>query len=344
MLTMDFSSFWDILAIPFGYLMQGLNFICGNHYVLSLLLFAVVVKLVTLPFAIKQQKSQIKMAKLRPKLALIEKKYAGRTDRVTLQKKQQEQMELQQQEGYSPLSGCLPLLIQFPVIIALYRIIRYPLKYICNLSDKTVVELYNKMNPANTVEKFGKISDHISMVKGLRANPTLLDGTGLTVDKLPNFKVFGIDLAETPSFNPSDKINLWLLLIPFLCVALSYLTSWLSRKFNDNGMNEQQTPEQKRSMTIMMMTMPLMSLWISFITSGAVGLYWVYSSLAGLIQMLLLAKLMPIPKYTKEELQEIQRQMKKTGADPNRVVKGTRVDENGKPRSLHYDGDDTDQY
>ena len=109
-----------------------------NNYALALLFFAVIIKVLMLPFGIKQQKSQIALAKLRPKVAKIEKKYAGRNDRVTLQKKQQEIMELQQKEGYSPLSGCLPLLIQLPIIFGLYSVIRRPLSFICKLSDEAI--------------------------------------------------------------------------------------------------------------------------------------------------------------------------------------------------------------
>ena len=95
----------------FGTILSFFNQITGS-YALALVLYALVFKIVFLPFSIKTQKNQIAMAKLRPKLAKIEKKYAGRTDRATLQKKQQEIMEMQQKEGYNPLSGCLPLLLQ----------------------------------------------------------------------------------------------------------------------------------------------------------------------------------------------------------------------------------------
>ena len=96
---------------PFALLLSWFNSWTGS-YAVALLLFALLVKVIMLPLSIKQQKTQIKGAKLRPKIAAIEKKYAGRTDRKTLEKKQQEIMTLQQEEGYSPLSGCLPLLIQ----------------------------------------------------------------------------------------------------------------------------------------------------------------------------------------------------------------------------------------
>ena len=76
-------------------------------YALALLLYALVFKIVFLPFSIKQQQNQIAMAKLAPKIELIKAKYKGRTDQPTMQKQQQEIMDLQQKEGYSPLSGCL---------------------------------------------------------------------------------------------------------------------------------------------------------------------------------------------------------------------------------------------
>lgn len=352
MLSMNFSSFWDIFAIPFGYVMQFFNKISGGHYLISLFLFALAIKLITLPFGIKQQKTQIKGAMLRPKMMMIEKKYAGRNDRVTQQKKQQEMMELQQKEGYSPLSGCLPLLIQFPILIALYRIIRMPLKYCVGLADEVVLKLYNALYPDHVVEAFKKIPDaaHIEMIGQLKEQPDVLrEIAGIGVEKLPNYNIFGkINLGLRPAFNVAEKLdgnkwNLFLLIIPFLCGGLALLTTWLSRKLNDNGLNQQIAQQQKTSMFLMNITMPLLQLWIAFGVSGAVGIYWVYTSILGIIQILVLAKVMPLPKYTDEEIRMMQREMKKNGGPGQRTITGTSVDENGKPKSLHY-VDDDDEY
>ena len=352
MLSMNFSSFWDIFAIPFGYVMQFFNKISGGHYLISLFLFALAIKLITLPFGIKQQKTQIKGAMLRPKMMMIEKKYAGRNDRVTQQKKQQEMMELQQKEGYSPLSGCLPLLIQFPILIALYRIIRMPLKYCVGLADGVVLKLYNALYPDNVVEAFKKIPDaaHIEMIGQLKEQPDVLrEIAEIGVEKLPNYNIFGkINLGLRPAFNVAEKLdgnkwNLFLLIIPFLCGGLALLTTWLSRKLNDNGLNQQMAQQQKTSMFLMNITMPLLQLWIAFGVSGAVGIYWVYTSILGIIQILVLAKVMPLPKYTDEEIRMMQREMKKNGGPGQRTITGTSVDENGKPKSLHY-VDDDDEY
>ena len=122
-------------------------------YAIALLLYALVFKIVFLPFGIKQQKNQIAMAKLQPKINLIKAKYKGRTDQRTMQKQQQEIMELQRQEGANPLSGCLPLLIQLPLIMLLFGTINRPLTFIADAIDapefedvekeEIVLDLYN---------------------------------------------------------------------------------------------------------------------------------------------------------------------------------------------------------
>ncbi|MBR2342737.1 MAG: YidC/Oxa1 family membrane protein insertase [Clostridia bacterium] len=106
-----------------------------TSYAIALIFYALIFKIVFLPFSIKQQKNQIKMAKLTPKIELIRAKYKGRTDQVSMQKQQQEIMDFQQKEGYNPMSGCLPLLIQLPIIMLLYTVIQNPLSYIAKTSD-----------------------------------------------------------------------------------------------------------------------------------------------------------------------------------------------------------------
>ena len=81
---------FDFIYQGLGYVIRFCYYTIGfESYALALLWFALIVKIVLLPFGIKQQKNQIKGAKLRPKMYAIERKYAGATDRVSLQKKQQ---------------------------------------------------------------------------------------------------------------------------------------------------------------------------------------------------------------------------------------------------------------
>ena len=109
----------DFITKPIGWLLEFFSKLCGNSYILAILLFSIVIEvLLTLIFGIKQQKNSIKQARLRPKEMAIRKKYAGRDDKPTQQKMTQEIQELYQKEGYNPLGGCLPLFIQFPLLIA----------------------------------------------------------------------------------------------------------------------------------------------------------------------------------------------------------------------------------
>lgn len=131
----------SLIYIPFSYIMKACVFISGNSYLFGLFFFALAFELILFPLAIKQQKSSIAMAKIRPKEKAIMDKYAGRTDRVTQQKMQQELQEMRQQEGYNPLSGCLPLLIQLPLIFILFAIVRYPVQYSSDFSDSATQQI-----------------------------------------------------------------------------------------------------------------------------------------------------------------------------------------------------------
>ena len=113
------------------------------NYLVAILLFALIIKIVMFPLGIKQQKNSQKQARLRPKELAIRKKYAGRNDKATQQKAQQEIMELYQKENYSMFGGCLPLLIQFPIIIALYNVIRNPLQYMLGIAAIPVMVLHS---------------------------------------------------------------------------------------------------------------------------------------------------------------------------------------------------------
>ena len=319
---------FDWLYQIFGTILAFFNDITG-HYALALILYALVFKIVFLPFSIKTQKNQIAMAKLRPKMAKIEKKYAGRTDRATLQKKQQEIMELQQKEGYNPLSGCLPLLLQLPLIIFLYNVIRKPLQYICKWSTETIdkVLAITGGDAADQIVAIGKIEEHIA------ANPDSVAQIESIIGKtleLPNFELLGVNLASTPSLKEFSL----LLLIPVLAAGFQWLSMWLTRKWQGNTTMGGDAQSQM-SMRIMDVTMPLMTLWFTFKFSGMLGVYWIYQSIFAIAQQYALSKAMPLPKYTESEIREIEK-AEKEKAKAQRAA----MQSQPKTKSLHYIDDD----
>ena len=126
-----------------------------------------------------------------------------------------------------------------------------------------------------------------------------------------------------------------LVLIPVLAAAASWLSMWLTRKLNNTGLNNEQDAQTRASMRMMDIVMPLMTLWIAFSFSGMLGLYWIYQSILGLILSFILSKLMPLPKYTEDDLKEMKRQQKAAEKEQRAAMKA-------KPRyrSLHYIDDD----
>lgn len=309
----------------------------GGSYALALLLYALLFKILFLPFSIKQQKNQIKMAKLTPQIELIKAKYRGRTDQPTMQKMQQEIMEFQQKEGYSPLSGCLPLLLQLPIIIFLYDIIRKPLTYIVNLENDAVVAINNFIHDlsGDAQVAFDKI-DQINLISAINGYEGDLSAL-IDVTKIPKFTIFGIDLAATPSFTAIS----WAVVIPFIAAGLTWLSMFLSRKWNGNSnpAAATQDAQAQASMKIMDLVMPLMTLFIAFGFSGMLGLYWIYQSALGILQTFIISRVMPLPKYTEEELKEMKKAQKAAEKAQRAALK-----EAPKYRSLHYiDEDDYDQ-
>ena len=148
----------DFIAIPFGYVIEFFYNITQN-YTLALLLFALVVKVVLFLFGIKQQKNQVKQARLRPMEMAIRKKYAGRNDKPTQMKMNEEIQKLYSEEHFSPLSGCLPMLLQFPIIIALYNVVINPLRYMLHFSAEKILEFANLALKSGVMEDFANITD-----------------------------------------------------------------------------------------------------------------------------------------------------------------------------------------
>ena len=360
---------FDWLFKFLGSMLSFFNSITGS-YALALLLWALVFKIVFLPFSIKQQKNQIAMAKLTPKIELIRAKYRGRTDQKTMQKQQQEIMELQQKEGYNPLSGCLPLLIQLPLIILLYNVIQSPISYMGNVTpefenqqaviaederkdlDDVILDVYNfigesnfeatekvpEFKPAESLPKNSEITliNSINKYIGETENgKAVIEEIGLDVDSIPKFTVFGVNLADQPSFKNFSI----LVLIPFLAAAASWFSMWLTKRLNKTGIQSETDKQTQASMKMMDIMMPLMTLFFAFNFSGMLGLYWVYQSLLGIGQSVILAKVMPLPKFTEEDIKNLNKQKKEAEKAQREALKAQ-----PKHKSLHYiDEDDYDE-
>lgn len=283
------SGLYDALAVPFGYVLH-LFYIFFDNYLVSLFVLTLLVKLVMLPSSISQQKSSAKQARLQPKINRIRQKYSngGQPTREMQMKIQEETQALYQKEGYSPMSGgCLPLLIQFPVMIGLYGVVYTPLSKVLNIGTDLInkaVEIF-KIDTTSTATRGAANRVEISLLSQLTAEnmPDCLAPYAEDILKLKDqFMLFGkIDLTQTPNWK--EPSILWV--IPALVLILGLLTSLIMYR-----KQKQTNPEMASNPSMGCMTFfsPLMSVWFTFLFPAGVGVYWIMSSFFSLIQTILL--------------------------------------------------------
>ena len=117
-------SFFSFIATPLAHLMDFIYGFCGA-YGASIIIFTLIVRGCLFPLYASQIKGQLKMADIQPKMQAIQKKYAG--DREALGREMQ---KLYKEENYNPMMGCLPLLIQMPILMGLFYMLRNPGMYV----------------------------------------------------------------------------------------------------------------------------------------------------------------------------------------------------------------------
>ena len=322
----------DFINVPIAWLLKLCGTITANKYVFTLLCFAVVMKLLLAFLGVKQHKNSIKQARLRPKEAAIMKKYKGRNDKASQMKRQQEIQELQQSGGYSQFAGCLPMIVQLVLVIFIYNIIRSPLTYLTTLSEETIKTLMS--------EGFANTNDEINAINYLYWNFSEVAAQisevseKLTREQLPNFFLFGVDLAK----NPTLGLN-WLVFIPILTFTFTFLSSKLNRKLMyQSPQMQSQGADAKMSFMLMDFALPLLSTYITFSVPGVIGIYWIYQNLLGVLQQFIFVKLMPYPTFTEEDYKEAEREI--LGKKKKKVVKVVKDPDRPRVRSLHHIDDD----
>lgn len=341
------------------YIGVGLNWITNTigfgNYLVGICIFAIIVEILLLPMGIKQQKNSIKQAKLRPKEMAIRKKYAGRNDQATQQKVAAEIQELYQRENFNPMSGCLQLFIQFPIIIVLYNIVINPLVYVIGKSTGVAAALQSYVVTAKaagglgmtvssqngTIEILSKIKEMgDGALEGIKdflfisnggAVHTELQGIG---ESIPSFNIGAVNFGLTPNLQPADAINYILLLVPVLTFVVYFFSMKLTKKFTYQPTTSD-AANMGCSTKVMDITMPLMSVFFTFIVPGVVGMYWIFKSVLGTLKSFILSRVMPLPKFTEEDYKAAEKEL--NAKNPPKKRSGG---SGAKVRSLHHIDDD----
>lgn len=273
----------NIFSIPFGYLIGFFYNYMGGNYILSLLLMTLCVKLLLLPFQIKQQNAMAKSQRLQPKIRRIKEKYGNNQRKI-----QEEMNALYAQEGYGSMTGgCSTMLIQLPVMMGVYSVNYKLLSYVLRIPSDIIAKLTTAVKAVEGLSKT-ELTDY-RMELTIISNWDKIDKTGIDgaiVDKIDTFidkfTLFGVPLELTPNVKMGMTL-LWL--IPILTGITSLMMavySFVKQKKNNPEM------AKNPSMGCMTFMSPAMSIWFSFMFPASVGVYIIMSSVLSFVQMVIL--------------------------------------------------------
>lgn len=253
----------------------------------SIIVFTLIVRTLMLPLAFKQQKSMKEMQKIQPQLKKIQDKYKDKKDKDNQQNMQMEMNQLYQEHGVSPFGGCLPLLVQFPIIMALFQVLRNIPSYIGQVNvfysniaskvmgidgaetsfiewaDKLLVKDFDITNINKVIDVVGKFSS-AQWADFQSLFPQINDVITVNYAQITEIYTFlGINLADKPNLLSIG------VLLPVLNVAIQLLV------MKTSGSGASDNPTQKS----MMYTMPLITGFFVSTMPAGLGLYWLIGSL-----------------------------------------------------------------
>lgn len=251
------------IASVLGYIIRFFYDLVGQNYFITILLFTLFTKVVLFPLAWIQIKSMEKMNKMSVKQKEIQDKYKNDKEKQT-----QELMNLYKENKVNPLSGCLPLIIQIPIILAMFYIVKQPLTYIVQTPQEEIKTYTQQLLNKEDVNE-----------KEMQANELLI----AKEHNLINMQVIpGINLGDVPSNVFSKDENKKASPISLAIPILTFIVSFLLNKYSQS--NTQQTPEQAEMQKTTNLMMPLMSAFFSYAMPLALGVYWLFGSMLQFVQ------------------------------------------------------------
>lgn len=287
----------------FGYLLNFVYNIIGN-YGWAIIVFSIIIKIVMIPFSIKQQKTLKKNNKLQAKMKEIQFKYKNDPERLN-----QATMQLYKEENVSPFSGCFSAIVQFVLLISIFYLVRSPLTYMKKIDKEVVDKYYTILQEENLSTGSGYPEIEI-----IREAKTLENLENEKIDKEElkkleiNMEFLGLDLSQIPSKNKSD----WkVFIIPILYVVVSFVSMRISlgtqgkkKKDKNKLLNEDNSKQEEKDADAagdmqeameqvnqnMSMMFPIMYLAVAIIAPLGLALYWLVNSLLMIAERLILNK------------------------------------------------------
>ena len=284
------------------------SFTVSHSLGITIILFTVIVRSLLMPLTLKQQRSSRKMQRIQPQIQKIQDKYKDKTDPESKQKMSMEMQEIYTKNKTSPFSGCLPMLIQMPILFAMYEILRNLPFYITDIGDifesmatqvmaiegyETIItETFSSVTKSLTkfdATKLNSVVDFLSHlsrtqwvefmdITGLAADAAFVEGQQLQ-NSMNAFLTF--NLSEIPGWGWPGII--W----PVLAGGTTWLQSWLMQRATDkrNRINKTKANSQQQStMKTMNIVFPFMMAFFVVTMPLGLGLYWVAGNVFSIIQ------------------------------------------------------------
>lgn len=302
-----------LITQPMGFIIEHIYNLVSN-YGLAIIIFTIIIKMILIPLNVRSQKAMRKQQKIQPVIAELQKKYANDQEKL-----QREMMKIYKENNISMTGGCLPMLIQMPILIGLYRVIQSPLTYLLHvnwgdlkdMANPLVNEVlrlrdamaglgYNLGSYANAAADVIVKNGQIQLAKWadtIGTSGSLLEGvTGGTHPWVMNFNFLGMDLGNAPTAAFSHIMALdfsnWsviaLLAIPIIAVIASIVSTKVTQAQSgqtNNKDDNSQAAQMTKGMTFMM---PAMTAFFTLTLPAGLGLYWIISSVVQIIQQLAL--------------------------------------------------------
>jgi len=328
---------FDIINKPLGFVMEFIAGLTGGSFAAAVFIFTLLINVALIPLSIKSQKSSVQQTRIKPKLDELKKQCGD-----DKQKYSQEMQKLYQEENVSMSGGCLPMILRLVLMLSIYYLIMSPLTYMTGIDkDKinnvstTISEAMSDIKKENKTEydklvkkinwREGGNFNELAIVSIVRSDEDVLSDIlsekeykkikedleyiakkDKEVDINYSFITKNINLTQTPKFS-FDIFHeaQWIWLMPIMAFAAQMLSSLVSIKL------QKKINPDAPSMSGMMLTMPLISLWIGFSLPGGVAFYWACSSIVGgLIQTGVQNFYGPNKMLARERAKDIMKQYK----------------------------------
>ena len=255
-----------------GALIRLIYNLVGNNYGLSIILFTILTKLMLFPITYNQSKSMDDMNKMAPLEKEIREKYKGNKEKMA-----EELTKMYSEHKINPMGGCLAMLIQIPVILAMFMIVKQPLTYIMQVPQEQLQEYTQEYLGKEEVTKNEIKQSEIQVAQA---------------KKLIDMKFLGLDFGDVPSDNFSKDENkkndtsYLALAIPVLSLFFAIFQTKYTQKTSNL------TEEQKEQQKTMNMMMPILSAYISYIMPLSLGIYWLLGNILQIITQFIINKML----------------------------------------------------